>query len=252
MPPDPRPVASACAAPTARAGRGRRPAPTCSWRQQRRGARCGLGGARAPRLAVPRRRHGRGRHPPHRRERQRPLGQPAGDPRRRLPAGPGVGDRRVARHRGGRAAGARRSAACARARSLELQHTFDVARTEARYLTSIAGKTASLFATAVRIGGIVAELDRHDIDALTEFGSRFGMAFQIVDDVLDVTATDEQLGKPAGHGHPPTGAWSAAGRGLQMRAVIAAGGARCGWRLSPGGWWGGGERPRCPAGRRRA
>ena len=81
----------------------------------------------------------------------------------------------------------------------ELQQTFDVSRTEEQYLASITGKTASLFATACRIGALVADLPRPQIDALTEFGRRFGMAFQIVDDVLDVVATEEQLGKPAGH-----------------------------------------------------
>jgi heptaprenyl diphosphate synthase len=37
------------------------------------------------------------------------------------------------------------------------------------------------------------------IDALTTYGDAFGMVFQIVDDLLDITATDGQLGKPAGH-----------------------------------------------------
>ena len=81
----------------------------------------------------------------------------------------------------------------------ELRHTYNAARPEASYISSISGKTASLFATAARIGGLVADLDRAHIDALTEFGEAFGMVFQIVDDVLDVTSTDEQLGKPAGH-----------------------------------------------------
>jgi heptaprenyl diphosphate synthase len=81
----------------------------------------------------------------------------------------------------------------------ELQAMFDPGRTEEAYLASISGKTASLFAAACRIGGIVAELDRSEIDAVTEFGRAYGMAFQMVDDVLDVIATDEQLGKPAGN-----------------------------------------------------
>ena len=81
----------------------------------------------------------------------------------------------------------------------ELRHTYNAARPEASYLSSIGGKTASLFSTAARIGGLVADLDRSVIDALTEYGEAFGMVFQIADDVLDVTATDEQLGKPAGH-----------------------------------------------------
>jgi heptaprenyl diphosphate synthase len=81
----------------------------------------------------------------------------------------------------------------------ELRHTYDATRTEASYLTSIHGKTASLYGTAARIGGIVAGHDRPTIDALTEYGNAYGMVFQIVDDILDITATDEQLGKPAGH-----------------------------------------------------
>lgn len=81
----------------------------------------------------------------------------------------------------------------------ELRHTYDPDRTESSYLTSIHGKTASLYGTAARIGGIVADLPRDHIDALTAYGDAYGMIFQIVDDVLDITATDEQLGKPAGH-----------------------------------------------------
>ena len=81
----------------------------------------------------------------------------------------------------------------------ELRHTYDVDRPEESYLASIHGKTASLYGTAARIGGIVAGHDRDTIDALTEYGNAYGMVFQIVDDVLDLTATDEQLGKPSGH-----------------------------------------------------
>lgn len=80
----------------------------------------------------------------------------------------------------------------------ELQTTYNSERTEEQYLSAIAGKTASLFAAATRIGAIVAELPRDEIEALTLFGHRYGMAFQIVDDVLDVVATDEELGKPSG------------------------------------------------------
>jgi len=81
----------------------------------------------------------------------------------------------------------------------ELRHTYNAARPEASYLSSISGKTASLYSTAARIGGLVADMPRPIVDALTEFGEAFGMVFQIVDDLLDITATDEQLGKPAGH-----------------------------------------------------
>ena len=81
----------------------------------------------------------------------------------------------------------------------QLRRTYSAARTEAEYLESIGGKTASLFSTAARIGALVGGLDRPDVEALTSFGHSFGMVFQIVDDVLDLTATEAQLGKPAGH-----------------------------------------------------
>jgi heptaprenyl diphosphate synthase len=80
----------------------------------------------------------------------------------------------------------------------ELQTTFSPTRTEEQYLSAIAGKTASLFAAAARIGAIVADMPRRQIEGITLYGHRFGMAFQIVDDVLDVVASDEQLGKPSG------------------------------------------------------
>jgi heptaprenyl diphosphate synthase len=82
---------------------------------------------------------------------------------------------------------------------LELRHTYNVARPVDAYLSSINGKTASLYSTAARIGGLVAGHPRPVVDALTAYGTAYGMVFQIVDDVLDLTATDEQLGKPAGH-----------------------------------------------------
>jgi heptaprenyl diphosphate synthase len=81
----------------------------------------------------------------------------------------------------------------------QLRHTYDMSRTEASYLASIHGKTASLYGTAARIGAIVAGHDRPVVEALTDYGNAYGTVFQIVDDILDITATDEQLGKPAGH-----------------------------------------------------
>jgi heptaprenyl diphosphate synthase len=81
----------------------------------------------------------------------------------------------------------------------QLRRTYDISRPEDSYFRSIEGKTASLYGTAARIGGIVAGLDRPVIDSLTRWGTAFGMVFQIVDDILDITDTTEQLGKPAGH-----------------------------------------------------
>ncbi len=81
----------------------------------------------------------------------------------------------------------------------ELERTYDVARSEESYLSSILGKTASLYGAAARIGGLAAGLDRSMVDALTDYGHAYGTVFQIIDDVLDLTSTAEALGKPAGH-----------------------------------------------------
>ena len=81
----------------------------------------------------------------------------------------------------------------------ELRHTYDAARPEDSYLRSIRGKTASLYATSARIGGLVSGLPVDRVEALTVFGDAYGMLFQIVDDILDLTSTGDKLGKPAGH-----------------------------------------------------
>jgi heptaprenyl diphosphate synthase len=82
---------------------------------------------------------------------------------------------------------------------LELSTQYKPSRTEASYLASIEGKSASLFSTAARIGGLVSDLPREHTDALTACGLAYGMAFQMVDDVLDLIASEEELGKPSGH-----------------------------------------------------
>ncbi len=81
----------------------------------------------------------------------------------------------------------------------ELSQAYDVGRTEDAYLTAVRGKTASLMSTSCRIGALTAGLDRAVVDAVTRYGEQVGIVFQIVDDILDVVGTDEQLGKPAGN-----------------------------------------------------
>ena len=66
-------------------------------------------------------------------------------------------------------------------------------------ITPSSARAAALLGTACRIGGIVADLPRPLIDTLTTFGRCYGMAFQVVDDILDLVATDEELGKPSMH-----------------------------------------------------
>ena len=85
-----------------------------------------------------------------------------------------------------------------RGQILELESAYDPTRTVERYERSITGKTASLLATACRIGAIVGELPRPVVESLTEFGLAYGMAFQVADDILDI-ATDEELGKLVGN-----------------------------------------------------
>jgi heptaprenyl diphosphate synthase len=85
-----------------------------------------------------------------------------------------------------------------RGQVLELQHLFDVDRSEEEYSSAIEGKTAALFATSCRIGGMVSGVGDPTLDALTRFGRHLGMCFQIVDDVLDLASSDAALGKHAG------------------------------------------------------
>jgi geranylgeranyl diphosphate synthase, type II len=59
-------------------------------------------------------------------------------------------------------------------------------------------KTAALIRCATRIGAIASGADAQQLEALSEYGCRIGLAFQIADDILDVTATTDELGKPAG------------------------------------------------------
>ena len=60
------------------------------------------------------------------------------------------------------------------------------------------GKTGSLIAAATAIGGMAAGASEASVDALDRFGAAIGLAFQVMDDVLDVTSTTSALGKTAG------------------------------------------------------
>jgi heptaprenyl diphosphate synthase len=80
----------------------------------------------------------------------------------------------------------------------EVRAAFQIERDERDYLRCISDKTAALMSTACRIGALTAGLDRTQIDDLSTFGEAFGMVFQIRDDVLDVVASESELGKPPG------------------------------------------------------
>lgn len=78
----------------------------------------------------------------------------------------------------------------------ELQYLFNIERSPDAYFSAIAGKTAALMASSCRIGGMAGGLPEDSIDALSTFGYHTGIVFQIVDDVLDLTASADELGKP--------------------------------------------------------
>ena len=67
-----------------------------------------------------------------------------------------------------------------------------------RYLDRITGKTASLFATAAEGGALVCNVSETEASALYSYGINLGIAFQIVDDVLDFSGDPELMGKPIG------------------------------------------------------
>ena len=80
----------------------------------------------------------------------------------------------------------------------EVRTSFSVQRTEAEYYEAIEGKTASLMSSSCRVGALTAHLSSQETEGLAEFGRCFGMIYQLRDDILDIIATDNQLGKPAG------------------------------------------------------
>ncbi len=80
---------------------------------------------------------------------------------------------------------------------LDRLHRTDV--TEADYMELVDRKTASLFSACARMGGIAANVDESTESRLGEFAWNLGMAFQLVDDILDFTSTEKILGKPAGN-----------------------------------------------------
>ena len=67
------------------------------------------------------------------------------------------------------------------------------------YTDRIYSKTASLFATAAESGAVLSGADEETVQALRSYGCNLGMAFQVVDDILDVQGSTEEVGKPVGN-----------------------------------------------------
>jgi geranylgeranyl pyrophosphate synthase len=70
--------------------------------------------------------------------------------------------------------------------------------TREEYYEQIYSKTASLFAAATGTGAVLSEAPDGSVDALTSYGKNLGMAFQVVDDILDFTGDEGEMGKPVG------------------------------------------------------
>jgi heptaprenyl diphosphate synthase len=109
----------------------------------------------------------------------------------------------------------------------QLRFAFRTDRPESAYLQAIAGKTASLMSTSTRIGALVTGSPRPMVEALTAYGHAVGMTFQIWDDIRDLVATEEALGKPAGHDMvegtytlPVIRALAAPGIGEELRSLL--------------------------------
>jgi octaprenyl-diphosphate synthase len=90
------------------------------------------------------------------------------------------------------------SAVIAEGEVAQLMTANDVETDEATYLRVINAKTATLFAAAAQIGGVVAERPASESEALRSYGENLGIAFQLTDDVLDYCAREVVLGKSLG------------------------------------------------------
>jgi octaprenyl-diphosphate synthase len=75
---------------------------------------------------------------------------------------------------------------------LDVKESTDT-RKERDYIETIRKKSASLFKTSTQCGAIAAEAKRNEIDALSEFGENFGLAYQIMDDLLDIAPIKDDL-----------------------------------------------------------
>jgi octaprenyl-diphosphate synthase len=90
------------------------------------------------------------------------------------------------------------SAVIAEGEVQQLMTSNNTATSEEEYLQVIGAKTAALFAAAARIGAVVADRPEAEELALAAYGRNFGVAFQLVDDILDFSASQAELGKTIG------------------------------------------------------
>ena len=92
----------------------------------------------------------------------------------------------------------RASATIAEGEVGQLVTANDTETSESAYLEVISAKTAKLFAAACRVGAVVADRPAVEEEALDSYGQNLGIAFQLIDDVLDYSASEAALGKSIG------------------------------------------------------
>ncbi len=80
----------------------------------------------------------------------------------------------------------------------EVEAAGRLEQTKAAYLEIIRRKTGALIATSCRLGGVLSDASSEHVDVLEEFGEALGMAFQLSDDIMDVSASEQELGKEPG------------------------------------------------------
>ena len=90
------------------------------------------------------------------------------------------------------------SATIAEGEVLQMTAAQDLATNEAVYLQVVRGKTAALFSAATEVGGVIAGAEKAVVKALFEYGDALGIAFQIVDDLLDYQGDSAATGKNVG------------------------------------------------------
>ena len=90
------------------------------------------------------------------------------------------------------------SATIAEGEVLQLTVSRDISTNEETYLKVVRGKTAALFSAATQVGAVISEAETKIIDALFYYGDALGIAFQIVDDLLDVVGDSKIIGKNNG------------------------------------------------------
>ena len=77
-------------------------------------------------------------------------------------------------------------------------NAFNLEQSRPQYLHRITRKTASLFSMSTESGAVLSQAPEESVQILIEYGHNLGIAFQIVDDILDFIGTEEELGKPVG------------------------------------------------------